>query len=445
MKILHLEMVGLNPFEGHSLKLDLFARDQVRDAGPGNGLMHIGDKKSSIYSQNVVCITGINASGKTTSLRALDFVTNVLNGNIGKYYGSYRQSDLLAFESEISLSVIFALNNDFYLLESKLSRITEDDEGDADIDSDALQPFVFTQETMWRFNKTQPHKAQLSDPGMFRDNASIVKLRIPLSQKEQYNLQTSRDLEDECFLTDESVQFLSPQASISNAFTIGDQRLKALNSPDTETPDIVPTRFSVLFPASVDWRPMSSIANPILHVFDDSIEYFTTDEQKKVHVKFSDSDKEMVMSRRYGSALLSSGTKRGALLVTQSIRTLRTGGYLFVDEIENSINKELVHMIVNLFVAKKTNPKGATLVFSTHYPELLDIINRKDNIYILRRSATSNRVQTVNYTDEVKRGELKRSEVFLSNYIGGTAPKATELTEILRYVALRVRGAAHDE
>ena len=442
MRLLHIEMTGLNPFENHSLKLDMFARDRVvLDKGSASGLTHQSHEKSSIYSQNVICITGINASGKTTVLQALDFVTNVINGDISDY-DLFRQSDLLAFESTISLSAVFALKNEFYLLESELSRTMPDEDGDESADFDAFPSFAFTQETMWKFNGSKPSKSKIADITAFKANSVRVKVRIPLSRKGFY--EEYADLDDKCFLTDESIQFLSPQASISNAFTVGDKRLRTLSSREEETPDVTLPQYSLLFPASINWGLAFSIASPILHVFDDSIEYFTTDKQRRVHVKFLDSDKEMVLSRRNGLALLSSGTKRGAALVTQSIRALRTGGYLFVDEIENSINKELVRMIVNLFIAEKTNPYGATLVFTTHYPELLDIIRRKDNIYILRRSNVSNRVQAVNYTDVVDRGELKRSEVILSNYIGGTAPKARELKDIRRYVAERVIGTTHE-
>lgn len=60
------------------------------------------------------------------------------------------------------------------------------------------------------------------------------------------------------------------------------------------------------------------------------------------------------------------------------------GGYLIVDELENHFNKEIAATLVRFFLDKKVNKKGATLIFSTHYSELLDEFERNDNIYIIR-------------------------------------------------------------
>ena len=69
------------------------------------------------------------------------------------------------------------------------------------------------------------------------------------------------------------------------------------------------------------------------------------------------------------------------------------------------------------------NPHGACLVFTTHYTEILDMIDRKDNIYITRRERKDPKaLEALNYSDEVRRNDVKKSEVFLSNYIPGTAP-----------------------
>lgn len=60
------------------------------------------------------------------------------------------------------------------------------------------------------------------------------------------------------------------------------------------------------------------------------------------------------------------------------------GGYLIVDELENHFNKEIAATLVRFFLDKKVNKKGAALIFSTHYSELLDEFERNDNIYIIR-------------------------------------------------------------
>lgn len=50
--------------------------------------------------------------------------------------------------------------------------------------------------------------------------------------------------------------------------------------------------------------------------------------------------------------------------------------------------KRLVKVMMGIFVSKETNPHGATLIFTTHYPEILDSVHRKDNTYFFVRAMT---------------------------------------------------------
>ena len=121
--------------------------------------------------------------------------------------------------------------------------------------------------------------------------------------------------------------------------------------------------------------------------------------------------------------MISSGTIKGQNLICMIQSILQKGGYLLVDELENHMNKALVQMILDLFKDPLINPKGACLLFSTHYTEILDFIDRKDDIYITRRAKEKgNPLELINYADVVRRNDVKKSEVFISNYIGGTAP-----------------------
>ena len=101
---------------------------------------------------------------------------------------------------------------------------------------------------------------------------------------------------------------------------------------------------------------------------------------------------------------------------------LKAGGYILFDEIENHINKRLVEWILSLFENRDYNPYGACLIFTTHYPELLDTFVRKDNIYITRKR-NDGTLEAVKYSDEIKRNELLKSNVILGNLIKGTVPK----------------------
>lgn len=62
--------------------------------------------------------------------------------------------------------------------------------------------------------------------------------------------------------------------------------------------------------------------------------------------------------------------------------SLKTGTDLIIDEIENHFYKILVEILINLYKDKLVNKNKVTLIFTTHYWEILDLFNRGDNIYI---------------------------------------------------------------
>lgn len=49
-----------------------------------------------------------------------------------------------------------------------------------------------------------------------------------------------------------------------------------------------------------------------------------------------------------------------------------------------NFNKEIVTTLMRFFMDSKLNQNGGTLIFSTHYPELLDEYDRNDSIFIIR-------------------------------------------------------------
>ena len=68
---------------------------------------------------------------------------------------------------------------------------------------------------------------------------------------------------------------------------------------------------------------------------------------------------------------------------------------------------------------KKVNPKGAMLIFSTHYSELLDEFERNDNIYIVRNR---NGISAENLSNILNRNDIKKSEAYQSGFLEGTVP-----------------------
>ena len=116
---------------------------------------------------------------------------------------------------------------------------------------------------------------------------------------------------------------------------------------------------------------------------------------------------------------LSSGTIKGINIFLNAIKTFEVGGYLIIDELENHFNQEIVSTLIRFYMDKKVNPKGAMLIFSTHYSELLDEFERNDNIYIVRNI---NGISAENLSNILKRNDIKKSEAYQSGYLEGTVP-----------------------
>ena len=99
--------------------------------------------------------------------------------------------------------------------------------------------------------------------------------------------------------------------------------------------------------------------------------------------------------------------------------TLKNGGYMIIDEIENHFNKEIVTTLIRFFMDTRINKNGASLVFSTHYPELLDEYDRNDSIFITRNH---NGITAENLSNILKRNDIKKSDAYQSGFLDGTTP-----------------------
>jgi len=99
---------------------------------------------------------------------------------------------------------------------------------------------------------------------------------------------------------------------------------------------------------------------------------------------------------------------------------LKNGGIIFVDEIENHFNHAIARTFINYFKDPSININNAKLIFTTHYSEFLDDLDRNDQIYITRRL---DKISMTRYSNTSMRNDIMRSDVFMSDSIRGTAPE----------------------
>ena len=92
---------------------------------------------------------------------------------------------------------------------------------------------------------------------------------------------------------------------------------------------------------------------------------------------------------------------------------MKNGIDIIIDEIENHFHKTLVENIISLYKDKSVNKKNASLIFATHYCEILDLFNRQDNIYITKADKKVH-IQNM-YRDYDVRPELLKSKQFYND------------------------------
>lgn len=362
MKILRIAFENIGVFS-NGVSIDFVANDRVVNTGQVKNLF------GTISSQNIVGIVGPNASGKTILLRLIRAAISIVVENRGL-------NDIKFSEGIIKEDSVMTVD---FFNENKLFRVCSTIGVKSEIYKDSV--YYFKQEVIYSKSKTKVKaRANLFD---FSDD-NIISTRAEFMN--EFN-------------------FLKPQDSIVAAYN-----KNSLYSVDT----IDSTNLNIYYDRGKEFMPF-------VNLFDNSIESIET-QGDETRIKFKNKE-DVIVAKSFIEAqnYISSGTIKGVELLGFLVHIMKTGGYLVIDEIENHLHKKLVQTIIGLFDDPTINKKGATLLFSTHYSEIMDCLERKDNIYVLVRN-NSHESRAVRYSDVVSRNDIKKSEVLLSNYIEGTAP-----------------------
>lgn len=388
MRLLKIRAEGLplykNPFE-----VSFFAMQRVESSH----LDAVSKLFGSIYVNKAEAFTGINASGKTTALNVVAFVFLLLKGvplKIGVASQILRENQAAVFD------VDFFAGGRLYHLKSKIIK-EKNASGEAEV--------RILEEKLW-------------------EKAATGRV----SKRNLLDFESAR-LSDE--RTDDK-KYLSSDVSIAIALSKADRD------------DEVAAYLSVFAPTDI-FIPNDSVPSEIISLLDPTIEYIkeeSVNEKSIIRLKFFGQDELTLTNRTDLRFYLSSGTLKGVTIFSQAIEVLKHGGYLFLDEIENSFNRELVVSLLRLFLDGQTNPKGAVIVFSTHYAELLDELARNDSIFITKNSEglTVDNLNDLLIQAGLNRNDLKRSDVYQSNILGGTAPKYNALDALRKSIVERMEG-----
>lgn len=360
MRLLKISVEGLMLFK-EKVEIDFFTEQNVMSDNTDMVFNSFG----KIYTNNVISIIGINASGKTSLLKLIDFSLNLLNG---EPINNIESKDILSECQSVEFEMVFYDdNNGICKLNTDIAIIKE---------NDLEERFVINEETLYRKKVSQIRAKK--DMFIFPDYVMV---------------------------RDKSAEFLKDDISIAISIN-KNNGFKIRNL-------IKLTNLNIL-------RIIGNFPRELIQFLDSSIKKISFDQKnQEIRLEFYDRDVISVSNPLQLEKYLSSGTIKGINIFLNAMLVFEEGGYLIVDELENHFNREIVATLVRFFMSSEVNSKGATLIFSTHYSELLDEFGRNDNIYIVRNRGgiTVQKLYKV-----LQRKDIKKSEAFKSNFLEGTVP-----------------------
>ena len=380
MKLLRITAEGLPLFRG---KLDLSFYAQQRVAEEQKNILY--PLFSNIYMNSATGFIGINASGKTSVLKVILLALEIINNEPVNHIET---RDILGDSKEIKLNMYFFSEkaNEICRLETMIAARKSKTEGISyRIVSESLWTKevaeVTTRKAMLDFEGREPVMVRSSQEDFLPDDVSIMIAR---------NKKTK-------------------------------EHMRIVNLLKYTNENVLP--FSEDIPAEV-----ITFLDPTI----ERLHFDVNDNKTLIHLKFREKEEILLNNPVELNNYLSSGTVKGMITFTLAQEVLQSGGYIVVDEVENHFNKEIVTTLMRFFMDSKLNKNGGMLIFSTHYPELLDEYDRNDSIFIARNR---NGITVENLSNILKRNDIKKSDAYQSGFLEGTTPTYEAYMQLKKSVA----------
>lgn len=362
-----------------------------------NSVSRLNEVKKPVYTVPVIEFTGLNASGKTVTLELVEFVLNLISGNNINNSGFDRIKRMINQKTHFE---IFYYCGGFYRLKTDIEPVR----GRSDAaDSPCLK---IIEEKLYKRVKKTVTKADW-------DKSSEYKLELDRTRK---NSGLELLLEGES-MNRAVYNKISRKPVISNCSAFTDsERLFSGNR------EILPE---------------------ICRYLDPSIEKLKLERNKYsgalvILLKFFGGEEIVINTPKELVSYLSSGTIKGIDLFSRAVKILKSGGYLLIDEIENHFNHEIVKKLVDLFMDPEMNIGKGTLIFTTHYPTLMDVVDRNDCIYVFKNNGGFTCEPVSKY---LKRTDgMKISNYFEYDFFEGTAPSYDNYWSMYKKIGSLIRG-----
>ncbi len=368
MKLLKIIASGLPLFKDNC-EIDFFALQRVTDDNANKMSCLFSSNAQRFFQNNVLSFIGINASGKTSILKLISFVCGMMSNQSINTISYNELFDGLDNKGKISFDIFFySENQTINLLHTVIGK--------------SENKFIILDEVL----KTK--------------SSSKIKNKNAIFDFEKYDAILTRN-NDEAFLLEDVSIMVAFNKKNKDSLVVTDM-LQYTNINQLSISEDCPPELIAFFDPSVEH----------LHIK-------TKGKDTDIRLKFYGKEEIALNQLSELNRYLSSGTIKGINTFLNATKVFESGGYLIVDELENHFNREIVSTLIRFYMDKKVNPKGAMLIFSTHYAELLDEFERNDNIYIVRNRSG---ITVENLSLLLKRNDIKKSEAYQSGFLEGTVP-----------------------
>lgn len=365
MKILRITAQGLPLFK-QELDLEFYTQQRVGEDDKDK----LFALKSNYYLHQAVSFIGINASGKTSVLKAINLALDIINN---QPINHSEAKTILGSSQKTTYKICFYDDGKICCLETIIT-------------SKKMKNGAYTY--------------------------SIIEER--LWEKPLYAVKSKK------YLTDFGGLEPVETRKTNEAYLPDDVSIIIARNKKAHGPLDV---YSLLSFTNTNVLPFSEdIPLDVIAFLDPTIEKlcFEKDKQREIiHLKFKEQEEILLNNAAELEQYLSSGTIKGIITFSMVREVLASGGCILIDEIENHFNKEIVTTMVRFFMDSNLNKNGSMLLFTTHYPELLDEYDRNDGIYIVRNR---NGITAENLSNILKRNDIKKSDAYQSGFLEGTTP-----------------------
>ena len=383
MKILRITAQGLPLFK-EDLDICFYTQQRVSEDDKNN-LYNLID---NYYLHSACAFIGINASGKTSVLKVINLALNIIKNEPINYVEA---KTILGGSEKATIRTYFYDKRKYIC---------------------CLETVITAKKA-----KTGEYVYSILSERLWEKPIASVKSKKYLTDFDGIEPVDSRN-SNEAYLSDD-VSFII-----------------AHNRKVNDTVDV----FSLLSYTNVNVLPFTEdIPLEVIAFLDPTIEKLCFEQAEGktfIHLKFRDEDEIILNNAVDLEQYLSSGTIKGIITFSMVKEVLESGGYLLVDEIENHFNKEFETTLMRFFMDSRLNKRGGALIFTTHYPELLDEYDRNDGICIVRNR---NGITVENLSYILKRNDIKKSDAYQSGFLEGTTPAYEAYMRLKKNLAASIK------